>query len=151
MKAAADLSLFPARSTALTFSVCEPDDTVKVGSVLHFLYFLPSRLQRYSTFFSFESNLKTARWDEVTEAGWLLILVFGGFLSTVNVRVAGVASTLPSLSTAATAKVCLPSLSLAVVYGVAQAAKAAPSTEHRKVEPASLEVKANRRLPLLDV
>ena len=47
------------------------------------------------------------------------------------------------LSTAATAKECLPSLSLAVVYGVAQAAKPAPSTEHRKVEPGSLEAKAN--------
>ncbi len=79
----------------------------------------------------------------MTEAGWLLIDVFGFFLSTVNVRFAGVASTLPNLSTAATAKVCLPSLSFAVVYGEEHAVKSAPSTEQRKVEPASLDVKVN--------
>ena len=73
--------------------------------------------------------------------GLLVMVVSGGTVSTVKVRLAGVASTLPAPSMARTSKVCEPSDRAAVVKGVVQAANAAASKRHWNVEPASVEVK----------
>ena len=54
-------------------------------------------------------------------------------VSTVNVRIAGVPSTLPAASVARTRTVCSPSLSGSVVSGVAHGVNAAVSTLHAKV------------------
>jgi len=61
----------------------------------------------------------------------------------VNVRVAGVASTLPAGSTAATVNVCDPLLSALVVSGEVHTTNAPPSMLHLNVEPSSLEVNPN--------
>ena len=75
-----------------------------------------------------------------------VIVVSGGVVSvvvTVKARLAGDRSGLPAPSVANTAKVCEPSASAAVVKGVLQAVKAAPSMLHWKVEPGSVEEKVN--------
>ena len=73
------------------------------------------------------------------------IVVFGAVTSTVNERVAGVASVLPAWSTARTAKVWEPpesgALGVCVAPGPLQGAKEAESRRHWKVELGSLEVK----------
>ena len=66
-------------------------------------------------------------------------------VSIIHVYVAGLASTLPTVSVARTWKLCDPSASAGVVNGEVHAANAPESTEHSKVE-ASLAVK-----PKLDV
>src|SRR3954454_10855996 len=72
-------------------------------------------------------------------AGPESIVVSGAPRSTSKLRLAGVASVLPALSVARTAKVWRPAERLGVVKGEAQALKAAPSTEHSNVELASSE------------
>src|SRR5947208_4304862 len=69
------------------------------------------------------------------------IVVFGAVRSTVQVRLAGVASVLPAGSVARTSKVWLPAPSGAVVCGLVQGDQLPPSTRHSKVEPGSLELK----------
>src|SRR3954454_24231625 len=68
-------------------------------------------------------------------------VVSGATVSMTKVCDAGVASWLPAASVARTSKVCVPSVSAAVVNGVAQLAKAAVSTRHWKLDPVSVEVK----------
>ena len=75
--------------------------------------------------------------------GPLSIVVFGAAVSTVKLRDAGVASTLPAGSVARTSNVWAPSASDAVVSGVAHEPQAPPSTRHSNVEPASSAEKAN--------
>ena len=60
----------------------------------------------------------------------------------MNVVVAGVGSMLPCGSTAWTRSVCGPGAPPGL-YGDAQGTKAAPSSEHWKVEPASEAVSVN--------
>ena len=67
----------------------------------------------------------------------------GGVVSTVNARVAGVASTLPAASVARTDTLCGPSARVVVVQGLVQLAHAPESTWHWNVDPLSLDVKAN--------
>ena len=71
------------------------------------------------------------------------MVVSGAVASTVNVRVDGVASTLPAASSARTSKVCSPSASTAAVLGESQGAKLAPSTRHSKLEPGSPDENPN--------
>ena len=66
----------------------------------------------------------------------------GATTATVNVRVAGVASTLPAASLARTANVCWPSARFVYACGDVLVANAAPSRRHSNVAPGSL-VKAN--------
>src|SRR5215208_4583795 len=61
----------------------------------------------------------------------------GPVVSTVQVRLAGVVSTLPAVSIALTWKVWEHSLKLVQLVGEEQLVKAAPSRLHWKVEPAS--------------
>jgi hypothetical protein len=99
---------------------------------------------------SLHSNVAPASLENVNDwvvavvvpLGPPVIVVSGAVVSIVNVRVAGVASTLPAASRARTENVCVPSASVPSVTGDVQAAKAAPSREHSNVVPASL-VKVN--------
>ena len=75
--------------------------------------------------------------------GPLSITVDGATVSTVHVRLAGVASALPTGSIALTWNVCGPSVRLEYVAGEAQAANVTPSSEHWKVAVASGEVNEN--------
>ena len=86
------------------------------------------------------SNLGVA--SGVGPDGPEVMVVLGRVVSTVKVRFAGVASTLPARSVARTSKVWTPSASVPVVRGEAQALNAALSTRHSKVEPASEVVNA---------
>ncbi len=70
-------------------------------------------------------------------------MVWGAPVSTVKPCWAGVASTLSAASVARTANVWGPSESAAVVCSEVQPVKAAPSTLHSNVEPASSEEKPN--------
>jgi hypothetical protein len=70
-----------------------------------------------------------------------VMVVSGAAAATVNVRVAGVASTLPAASLARTENVCSPSARFVYACGEVQAANAAVSRRHSNVEPASVLVK----------
>jgi hypothetical protein len=69
------------------------------------------------------------------------MVVWGGVVSTVNDRSAGVGSVLPALSVALTSNVCGPSARVAALKGELQAANAAASTRHSKVPSGSVEAK----------
>ncbi len=84
----------------------------------------------------------------VAPVGPLVIAVSGNEVSTVNVREAGVASTLPAASVARTRNVYVPSTSGPSVRGEVQltyvpVAEPGPSRRHSKLEPVSLEENAN--------
>ena len=66
----------------------------------------------------------------------------GGVVLIVQLREAGVGSALPAASVALTVKVWEPSARPEYVFGEPQAAKATPSSEHAKVEPGSVALKA---------
>ncbi len=71
-------------------------------------------------------------------------VVSGATVSTVNVRVAGVGSTLPSRSIARTANVCGPSGSCpAERSGDVHGANAPASSLHSNVEPGFVELNVN--------
>ena len=72
-----------------------------------------------------------------------MIVVFGGAVSTVKLREAGVASTLPAGSIARTSNVWAPSAATAVVFADVHDVHAPPSTRHSNVEPAWLDENAN--------
>ena len=66
----------------------------------------------------------------------------GSAVSTVKLRLSGVALTLAEALIARTSKLCEPSASAAVVWGEEQVLNAALSTRHWKEDPASVDVKA---------
>src|SRR5439155_25329278 len=72
-----------------------------------------------------------------------VIVASGAVVSTVQVRVASVASVFPAWSVARTANVWVVSERLPYVWGELQAVKLPPSSLHSKLEPDSLEVKEN--------
>ena len=72
--------------------------------------------------------------------------VVSGGCWTVQLKLAGVASTLPSASIALTRKVCPPTLRPLYSIGVSHSANAAPSREHSKVGSTSLAWKVNEAL-----
>ena len=74
----------------------------------------------------------------------------GTTVSIVQVWPAGVGSTLPAASLARTLKLWLPSARLLVLWGEAQAVKAAASSEHSNIVPSSLLLKVNVALLLRD-
>ena len=69
-------------------------------------------------------------------------------MSTVQVRVASVGSTLPAASVARTEKVCAPWASPVSARGEVQVCQAPSSSLHSKVEPASVEL--NEMLALVE-
>ena len=70
------------------------------------------------------------------------IVVSGGVVSTVQVRLAGVGSVLPAGSVARTVNVCEPSARPLYVWGEVHAVSAPPSSVQPKVEPVSVALKA---------
>ncbi len=76
-------------------------------------------------------------------AGPAVTVVWGARVSTVNVRAAGVASTLPAVSVARASTVCCPSASGPKDCGEAHGPQAPPSIRHAKEAPASFDEKAN--------
>src|SRR5215212_7616645 len=88
------------------------------------------------------SALTPAATPVAPSAGATVVTV-GAVASTVQVRAAGVGSTLPAASFARTSKVWLPAARLAYALGEAQLAQAAPSSRHSKVAPDWLAEKAN--------
>jgi hypothetical protein len=78
--------------------------------------------------------------------GAAVTVVSGAAVSTVQVKVAGLASVLPAGSVARTLKVCEPSARPVYGCGLVQAEKPPPSSWQAKVEPGSLEVKSNAAL-----
>ena len=83
-------------------------------------------------------------WPELIVVSGAVVSAGGGVaVSTVNARVAGVASVLPATSVARTETEWSPSLRAAVVHGLVQSAQAPASTRHSKTEFASVAVKAN--------
>jgi hypothetical protein len=92
---------------------------------------------------SVELNVNVASALAVEDGGPELIVVFGALVSTVIDRLAGVASTWPSPSTARTRKVCAPDESVEVVNGDEQLVNAPVSTEHWNVDGVSLDENAN--------
>jgi uncharacterized cupredoxin-like copper-binding protein len=82
-------------------------------------------------------------------AGPLVIVVSGGCVSTVQLRVAGVGSTFPTPSMARTSKVCAPSVSPVIVYGLLQLTNDPVFSRHWNVEPVSVELKVNVTLVAL--
>src|SRR5689334_19245854 len=70
-------------------------------------------------------------------------LTLGAIVSTVNERVAGEGSVFPAPSVATTVKVCAPSARPEYAFGDVHDAKPPASSLHWKVEPASVELKAN--------
>src|SRR5918998_2191183 len=84
------------------------------------------------------------KWNEalvlvVAAGGAVVMVVCGAAVSTVIIRLAGLVSVLPAASVARTSNVCAPSENAPVVCGEVHAAKAAASTRHWKLAPASLE------------
>ena len=77
--------------------------------------------------------------DAVGPVGPESIVVSGATVSTVQVRVASLASALPAASRARTRKVWLPSPSPVSVRGELQASQAPASSLHSKVAPPSLD------------
>ena len=73
-------------------------------------------------------------------SGLAVIVVSGGVVSTVNVRLAGLASALPRPSIARTSKLCSAPDNGPVVYGELQGANVPPSTRHSNVAGDSLVV-----------
>ena len=92
---------------------------------------------------SLESNPNVGVGSLVRPVGPESKVVSGRCVSTSKLRVAGLGSAVPPPSTARTSKVCPPSDSCAVVWGVEHEAKAAVSTRHSKLEPASLDSNSN--------
>src|SRR5450432_331722 len=94
-------STLPAMSMARALNVCKPSASpVYDSSGRQLVHAAPSRLHWYVTL-SFEKNEKVAV-DPVRAGGFTKNAVSGGVASTVHVRVAGVPSVFPAVSTART-------------------------------------------------
>ncbi len=88
-------------------------------------------------------NSKAGVGSSVVPVGPEVIVVSGAIVSTVNVRAAGVGSTLPAASSARTSSVCRPSARAEATCGDEQAANVPPSRRHWKLAPVSLPWNVN--------
>ena len=132
-------SVLPAASVARTSNVCGPSASAAVvwGEVQVVKASSSMRQSKLAPGSEENSNVGVA--SRVRPLGPVSIVVCGALVSTVIVRLAGVASVLPAASVARTSNVCVPSASAAVVCGELQALKAALSTRHSKLAPGSEE------------
>ena len=135
-------SVFPAASVALTWKVCEPAARpLYVCGLVQAAKAAPSSEHWKLEPVSVELKLKLGPVELDGLDGVDVIVVSGAVSSIVHVYVAGVGSVFPTASVARTWKVCEPAARLLKLRGLVQAANAAPSSEHWKVEPASFDVK----------
>jgi hypothetical protein len=143
-------STLPAGSLARTSKVCWPslNNTVVYGERHEANCSVSTRHSNVEPVSS-AANANVGVLFLVSPEGPEVIVVCGGVVSggvtvsTVNERLAGVASVLPAVSIARTPKVCAPSPNSVVVCGELHEANAAPSTRHSNVEPALVEVNSN--------
>jgi hypothetical protein len=89
---------------------------------------------------SLAENVKVADVEAVVPDGPESIVVCGATLSTFHVRVSGLGSTLPALSSARTSNVCEPLLSDVYDFGELHACQARPLSLHC-APPGSVAVK----------
>ena len=130
--------MLPAGSVARTSNVCGPSPNgPTLYGLSHCCQSSLSSLHSNSTPASLV-NAKCALVLELVEGGASVMVTRGGVVSTVIVRLAGLASVLPVWSVARASKVCGPSVSAAVVCGEVQAVNASVSTRHWKLAPDSL-------------
>ena len=102
VKLAGVVSAFPAASRARTNNVWLPSDRpARASGVVHATKAAPSRLHSKVPA-SFEVNVKLAEVELLTAGGVEVRVVLGAMVSTVHVKLAGVASTLRAASRART-------------------------------------------------
>src|SRR5918992_5132135 len=132
------VSVLPAASVARTSNVCAPSDNAPVvcGEVQAAKAAASTRHSKPAPASLGNPNVGVE--SLVRPVGPESIVVCGAAVSTVNARLAA-APVLPAASVARTSNVCAPSDNAPVVCGEVQAAKAAASTRHWKLAPASLE------------
>src|SRR4051812_939934 len=126
-------SRLPAPSTARARKVCWPSSRAESGMetfALHAVNVAPSRLH-WNVALASEEIVKAAG-TLLMGSGCALNVVSGASVSTVQVKLAGVASVLPIVSVAATVNVCWPSARPETVKGLVQA-ELVPSTVQRNV------------------
>ena len=109
VKVAGVASAFPAASTAWTANVWAPSPTGESTDGLVQAVQLPPSTWHRKLPASVAENEKLGVAWLLRSAGLPVMAVSGAAVSTVQVRVAGVGSVLPTASVAATAKVCDPS------------------------------------------
>ena len=137
-------SLRPTASVARTRNVCWPNASSRVTSgVLHATNGSLSMLQVNVAAGSLDANAKAGRRSSVVSPGPALIVVSGAVVSTVKLRIAGVASVFVAGSVARTLKRCAPSLSIALANGVVHGVYAPSSMRHSNVDAGSLEENEN--------
>jgi hypothetical protein len=135
-------SVFPAASVARTSKVCGPSARAfSVRGDVQLAQAPPSTRHSNVAPGSSAEKVKAGAPALVRPLGPLSIVVCGAAVSTVKLREAGVASTLPAVSVARMSNVWAPSASAESVRGDVQAVHAPPSTRHSNVEPASVAVK----------
>ena len=142
-------STLPARSVARTSNVCAPSASdAMLSGVEHEAHAPPSTRHSNVEPASSAENTNVGVGSFVGPDGPLLIVVCGAAVSTVKLREAGVASTLPAGSVARASKLWAPSVSDVMVSGVEHEPHAPASTRHSKLEPASAgrERKCRRRI-----
>jgi hypothetical protein len=102
-------SVFPAASVARTWNVCEPTASPEYAAGdVQAANAPPSSAHANDEPPSLDVNDNVAPCANVVAAGALVIVVSGASVSTVQVRDAGVGSTLPAPSFARTRNVCDP-------------------------------------------
>jgi hypothetical protein len=145
VRLAAESSTLPVRSVARTLKVCVPfARAVYSCGVTHAAYAPASSAHENVDPGSVEVNVKLALVLVVVvpAVGPPVIVVSGGTVSIVQVRLAGDGSALPEESVALTEKVWTPSPKPAYCRGDPHATTAPPSSAQLKVEPASVDEKA---------
>jgi hypothetical protein len=144
VRAGGAASALPAGSTARTPNVCVPfASPLRVAGDVQAAKDPPSRRHWNVAVVSGEWNVNVALAEPTVPLGPVSITVDGATVSTVKLRVAGVASALPTTSRARTWNACWPSLSVEYVAGDAHVAKVTPSSEHWNVAAPSGEVNEN--------
>jgi hypothetical protein len=132
-------STLPAASVARARRVCGPSArrAVVCGEVQRAN--VPASTAHSKVAASFAETSKVGVVSFVGPLGPDPIVVSGGVVSTVNGRLAGVASAFPAASLARTSKVYPPSARAAVVWGDVQDSNAPEPMRHWKLAPGSLE------------
>jgi hypothetical protein len=130
---AGEASTLPAESTARTWNVCDALDRPAYVLGVEQAVKPPPSIWHWNVPASVDVNENDADAAFVGFTGLAVIVVSGGVRSTVHVKLAGVGSTLPTVSVATTENVCEPAANPAYAFGLLQTASAAPSRLHWNV------------------
>jgi hypothetical protein len=139
---ATEASTLPAASVARTSKVRAPSASAAgVYGDVHAVKDAASMRHWNVALASGEEKLKVGVLSAVGPTGPAVMVVSGGIVSTVKLRLDAVWSMIPTWSIALTSKVCGPSLSTPVVSGDVHDVNAAVSTRQANVETDSDDVK----------